>query len=367
MNYYTLFIRPILFRIDPELVHDLAVSTGRTLGKSMLMRRVLKDFFSFQHKSLEQNILGIHFKNPIGLAAGFDKDAQLMNILPSIGLGFEEIGSITALPCKGNPKPRLWRLPKRKSIVVYYGLKNQGAKAIRKKLHKKRFFFPIGISIAKTNCKETVDTKAGVEDYYISLQLLKDYGQYFTINISCPNAFGGQPFTDHNKLDLLLKRLDEIKVNKPIFLKLSPDLSKKELNNIINICDKHSVQGLIISNLTKDRSNLIKKELDSIGQGGISGKLAKEKSKGLISYVYKKTKGRYILIAVGGISSAQEAYQAIKDGASLVQLITGMIYEGPQLIGEMNKGLVKMLKKDGYSNISEAVGTNHAKTFQNSL
>jgi len=357
--FYKKIIRPILFTIDPERVHDWAILAGRILGYSETTKYITKLFLNYENKILRQKIHGIKFKNPVGLAAGFDKDVNLMPLMPCIGFGYEEIGSITAQPCKGNPKPRLWRLPKQKSIVVYYGLKNPGAQEVAKKLYGKKFKLPIGISIAKTNCKETADTKAGIDDYYQTFKLLESFASYFTINVSCPNAYGGLPFTDSKLLNKLLDRLDEIETDKPVFLKLTPDLEEKEIDQVIKVAKKHNIQGFVISNLTKQRNVIPKEDLDKVGEGGLSGKPVKKKANDMISYVYKKTKGKYLIIGVGGIFSAEDAYEMIKNGASLVQLITGMIYEGPFLIKKINKGLVKLLEKDNFNNISEAVGVNH--------
>ncbi len=360
---YKKILRPIFFKFDPEFVHDLVTEVGALLGKIPILREMLDFWFNYQHPMLVQDIKGVRFNNPVGLAAGFDKDARLMNILPHVGFGHEEIGSVTAKPCKGNKKPRMWRLPKFKSIVVYYGLKNPGCQAVAKKLYGKKFNLTLGISIAKTNCKETADLNIGIEDYYKSFRLLEPFGDYFTINISCPNAFGGLPFTDKISFNKLLTRLEHVNTNKPIFIKMSPDLTDKELDDIIEVCDNHRVHGFIISNLSKKRNDLgiPEKEFSKVGPGGLSGGLVRKKSMDMISKVYTKTQGRYIIQGVGGIFSAKDAYEMIKSGASLVQLITGMIYEGPGLIEEINRGLVKLLKKDGYNSISEAVGAYHKK------
>ena len=189
-----------------------------------------------------------------------------------------------------------------------------------------------------------------------SLKKFQNVGNYFTINISCPNAFGGQPFNEKSKLDLLLNEIDKIETKKPIFLKISGDLSFKEIDDIVSVSNKHKVNGFILINLTKKRDNKKILDKDIPEKGGISGKVEEDLSNKIIEYVYKKTKGRYVIIGVGGIFSAEDAYIKIKLGASLVQLITGMVYEGPQLISEINYGLVKLLKKDGFKNISEAVG-----------
>jgi dihydroorotate dehydrogenase len=346
----------IFFMIDPEKVHDTMLLFGRILGSNPLTRGMTSLFFNYSNKKLEQNILGIEFPNPIGLGAGFDKDAQITSILPDVGFGFAEVGSITGEPCEGNPRPRLWRLKKSRSIVIYYGLKNDGCEKISARLANKRFRIPIGISVAKTNCKETVDVDAGIKDYVKAYKSFADIGSYTTINISCPNAFGGEPFTDPAKLEKLLKETDRIKTKKPVFLKISPDLDKKEIDKIIEVSSKHRVDGFICSNLTKKRDSpkIIDEKVPD--KGGISGKVLDELADELIYYVYKKTKGKKIIIASGGVFDAEDAYRKIKLGASLVQVITGMIFEGPQTISQINQGLVKLLEKDGFKNISEAVG-----------
>jgi len=305
-----------------------------------------------------QTIGGIRFSNPIGLAAGFDKNAQLTRILPCVGFGFEEVGSITGEPCVGNPKPRLWRLPKSQGLVVYYGLKNDGCEAIAKRLRNEHFKFPVGVSVAKTNNSQTVDVQAGIADYEKAFRAFLDIGDYFTVNISCPNAFGGEPFSSPEKLDALLACLDTIETPKPIFLKMPADISTYELDALVAVADRHRVHGFVLTNLTKkrDRPEIVQDEIKGLDKGGVSGKPVYDASNKMISHLYKAVGKRYVIIGCGGIFSAADAYEKIRCGASLVQLITGMIFEGPQLIGEINCGLVRLLKRDGFSNISEAIG-----------
>ena len=354
--------------MDPEKIHDRMTAVGKLLGKYSLTQKMANLFWGYSNQILEQNILGINFKNPVGLSAGFDKNAELTEIIPSIGFSFMEVGSITGEICFGNPKPRLWRLKKSQSLAVYYGLKNDGCEAISKRLSKKldstKFAIPIGINIAKTNCKETVDTGKAIEDYFKAYKAFANIGDYFTINISCPNAFGGQPFTDGLKLNALLQKIMSVPKNKPIFLKMSPDLSKKEIDEIIEVSTKWKIDGFICTNLTKNRNNknIIDENVPELG--GLSGKVVDNMSDELIRYIYKKTNGpstpqrinKFIIIGVGGVFTAEDAYRKIKAGASLVELITGMIFEGPQVISEINIGLVKLLKADGYKNVSEAIG-----------
>lgn len=353
---YQTLVKRIFFQIDPEIIHDRIIGVGKFLGTNTVTRSFSAAAFFYSNNNLEQTILGVRFPNPTGLAAGFDKDAVLTDILPSVGFGHVEVGSITGEPCSGNPSPRLWRLKKSKGLVVYYGLKNEGCEKISKRLKKKKFTIPIGTSIAKTNNKKTVELNAGIEDYVKAYKEFTDIGSYFTINISCPNTFGGEPFTDAGKLDKLLSETDKIKTKKPMFLKISPDLTRREIDKIIEVSNQHKVDGFVCANLTKNRKN--KKIIDkSIPEkGGISGKVVEDLSNELISYIYQKTKGKYIIIGCGGVFSAEDAYKKIKLGASLIQLITGMVFEGPQLISEINRGLVALLKNDGFNNISQAVG-----------
>ncbi len=354
--FYIYILKPIYFYFDPEKTHDAMVRTGSFLGRYSTTRSLISFLFSFSHPTLEQNILNIHFPNPIGLAAGFDKDALLTEIIPAVGFGFTEVGSITGESCDGNMKPRLWRLKNSQALMVYYGLKNEGCEKIALRLKGMNFKVPVGTNIAKTNSKITVETEAGINDYVKAFRQFVDIGQYFAINISCPNAFGGEPFSNIEKLDRLLSMIDTIKTIKPIFLKLSPDLNEEQIEAILKVCEKHRVHGFICSNLTKNKNNLKIKDAITSFQGGISGKVVDDLSLNQIRLIYQKTKGKYIIIGCGGIFSALDAYKKIKAGASLVQIITGMIFEGPELINEINRGLVLLLKRDGFHNIKDAIG-----------
>jgi dihydroorotate dehydrogenase len=360
---YVHILKPVFFLLDPEFTHDLMTRVGEMLGSNLVTRKIDGFVFNYADPMLEQTIFGINFKNPVGLAAGFDKDARLTKILPSVGFGFEEIGSVTGEPCEGNPRPRLWRLPKSRSLIVYYGLKNDGAEKISKRLFQTKFDFPVGISIAKTNSEHTVETEAGVADYLKAYKAFQDIGDYYTINISCPNAFGGQPFSDPSRLEVLLKAIYALPKTKPVFIKMPPDISHEQIDRIIELSEKYDIDGFVCVNLTKDRDLLLIKEkiLDELptDKGGLSGKVVESFSDRMIEYVYKKAGKKFVIIGCGGIFSAEDAYGKICAGASMVQLITGMIYEGPQLIGDINRGLVELLKRDGFKNVGEAVGANN--------
>ncbi|HAZ28694.1 MAG TPA: quinone-dependent dihydroorotate dehydrogenase [Candidatus Magasanikbacteria bacterium] len=354
--FYRHILKKVFFLFDPETVHDRMIRFGVFLGSHPSARRLVRRCLLYQHPMLEQTISNIHFKNPIGLAAGFDKNAELTGILPSLGFGFAEVGSITGEPCVGNLKPRLWRLKKDRAILVHYGLKNDGAVAIADRLREKKFSIPLGISVAKTNCEKTVETQAGIDDYTKAYRLFVNIGAYTTVNISCPNAFGGQPFTDPQKLDALLDSLDAVPSQKPVFLKLSPDLSSAEIDAILRVCHSHRVLGFICTNLTKKRLPKHKADPYLPLVGGMSGKVVEQSSDNLLKTLYQKTKGQYILIGCGGVFTAEDAYKKIRLGASLVQMVTGMIFQGPQVIGEINRGLVRCMKRDGFSSLADAVG-----------
>ncbi len=353
---YKYILKPIFFINDPEKVHDFMVRIGVFLGRYSIFRFLTSLSFNYKSSVLSQNILGINFENPIGLAAGFDKDAVLTEIMPYVGFGFVEVGSITGNYCEGNPKPRLWRLPKSEALVVYYGLKNKGSEYISNFLRNKKFVIPVGTSIAMTNCKENLDLTNAVQDYKKAFIAFVDIGHYFTINISCPNAEGGQPFSVPENLEKLLFEIDQINTKKPIFLKLSPDMSLDDLNRILDIADQHKIDGIISTNLTKKRDNpkIVEDILPPVG--GMSGKIVQDKSDDFISYIYRRYPKRFVLIGCGGVFSAEDAYKKIRMGASLVQMITGLIYEGPQNVGQINKDLSYLLKRDRFRNISDAVG-----------
>lgn len=360
---YKNILKPIFFRQDPEDVHDRMTKTGKTLGCYAWGKWITKQLFSYQHPSLKQTVDGVAYENPIGLAAGFDKDAELTQILPSVGFGFEEVGSVTGEYCEGNPRPRLWRLPQSESLLVYYGLKNNGALTTHENLSEKTFAFPVGISIAKTNCKETVDVDAGIADYKKAFDTFASspIGEYITINISCPNTFGGEPFTDPAKLDRLLASLATVPCSKPIYIKLPAELPMTQIDEIVAVADKYSIAGFICTNLAKKRD--AKKIFDARVPevGGMSGKVVQDLSDGLIAHLHKNVGDRYTIIGCGGVFTAEDAYRKIQLGASLIQMITGMIYGGPQTIGQINHGLVKLLRRDGYTTIADAVGKENKK------
>lgn len=358
---YRNLAKPVFFAQDPELVHDRMTAVGERLGRFGLTRRLTEWTFAYRHPMLEQEVLDLKFTNPVGLAAGFDKNAVMIPIMGAVGFGFTEVGSITGEPCAGNPKPRLWRLPKSQSLGVYYGLVNDGAAAIADRLRGQQWPLVVGTSVAKTNNPDTCELDAGVADYAKAFRAFAEIGDYYTVNISCPNAFGGEPFADPERLEALLTELDRIETSKPVFLKLSVDLEEAELRELLAVTDQHRVHGFVLSNLSKrrDRPGFVPEELAKVPTGGLSGRPVFEPSNRQLATMYRLAGERYRLIGVGGVFTAEHAYAKIRQGASLVQLITGMIYGGPQTIGEINRGLVRLLRRDGFGSVAEAVGADH--------
>lgn len=354
--FYLYLLKPILFRQDPEKVHDRFTKVGARLGRTWIGRRLTGLCFGYANPSLEQEIKGIRFKNPIGLAAGFDKNAKLVDIMPAVGFGWMEIGSITARPCLGNQTPRLHRLPKSQALVVNYGLMNDGVDRIAKKLEKQAFQFPVGTSLAPTNDAQTADYRAAIQDYLDSYQKLKSIGAYTTLNLSCPNTCNDQPFANPKHLQELLVEIGKIPSQKPLFLKLSPDFSIGQLDDLLSVAAKHGVDGVICTNLTKDRKNDLILDQNLPAQGGISGKVLNQKSDAIIAHVAKAWGKQFVIVGCGGVFTAEDAYRKIRLGASLIQLVTGLIYQGPQSISQINLGLVRLLKRDGFSSVDQAVG-----------
>ena len=352
---YKSLLKPVFFLNDPEVVHDRMIKLGSKLGSSPFGRSALKAMFGYSNPILRQKIAGIDFVNPVGLAAGFDKNADLIETIPSVGFGFIEVGSITGLPCAGNPKPRLWRLKKSKGLVVYYGLKNDGCEMLSAKIKKIKNTIPLGTSVAMTNCQANEDIKTAIDDFAKAFRAFAEIGDYMTVNVSCPNAHGGQPFMEPNNLDYLFDILDSISTKKPVFVKVSPDMTSIQVDDFLDVLKKHRVHGIIAGNLTKKRDN--PKIIDNLPKvGGVSGKPVQELSDALIEHIYRREGKRFIIVGCGGIFDADDAYRKIRKGASLLQMITGMIFEGPQVISEINKGLAELITKEGYKNISEAIG-----------
>ena len=336
--------RFFLFFFNAEFIHHLifklikfaAIVPGATWFWSFL--------FKVSNARLEREVFGLKFKNPVGLAAGFDKDAKLFDELASFGFGFIEIGTVTPLPQDGNDKPRLFRLKKDDALINRMGFNNQGLETVVSRLRRKKSDVIIGGNIGKN--KLTSNSQA-VNDYKICFEKLFPFVDYFAVNVSSPNTPGLRDLQDKEPLKLLLYKLQELNtlkaVRKPILLKIAPDLTNNQLDDIISIVADTRIDGIIATNTTIDRDNLQTnhKQLNAIGNGGLSGKPLKSRSTEVIRYLFEKSNNSFPIIGVGGIHSAEDAIEKLNAGATLVQLYTGFVYEGPNLIKKINKHILK--------------------------
>jgi len=362
---YRNIIKPIFFMFNPEHIHNFMVNMGQLMGMIAPLKKLLGFFLRSHHPILSQDIAGIHFSKPIGLSAGFDYEAKLTQILPCIDFGFETVGTITNHPYEGNPKPMLGRLPKSKSLMVNKGFKNLGSRDTVWKLRNLHFEIPLGISIGRTNGIKNMTQKQSVEDVVQAFKKFENsdvINSYYELNISCPNLFGDISFYPPKNLQELLNAIGKLNVRKPVFVKMPIEKTDRETLEMLEIISKYKfIKGVIFGNLQKNRKDrsLDPQEVKKWKVGNFSGKPCEKRSNEFIKLAYGKYKKRFIIIGCGGVFSGSDAYRKIRLGASLVQLITGMIYQGPALIAQINFELAEKLKQDGYKHISEAIGADN--------
>ena len=342
-------LKPFIFKIDPEMAHDFAI-------KSLKYNFLPEDLFKVENEEiLKTKIFNNVIKNPIGLAAGFDKSAEVYNSLFRFGFGFIEVGTVTPKEQFGNPKPRVFRLENDKALINRLGFNNDGVEIVSKRLQRNSPSGCLGVNIGPNK-----DSKNRVEDYLNCIKVIHNLTNYITINISSPNTPGLRDFHDQNILKDLLKDITEFmyknKINKPLALKVSPDINDKDISNIIELMKKFNINGVIVSNTTdKNRENLSEEKKNELG--GLSGEPLNEISNILIKKFYRELKGAITIIGVGGVHSGYTAYEKLKSGANLIQLYTGMVYEGPGVVKKIKTELIDILKKEKIKNIGEIVGT----------
>lgn len=340
---YKLLIRPLFFLFDPEVIHHFTFSVIRFLSKIPGFPWLMRRFYQIEDKRLERNLFGLTFKNPIGLAAGFDKNAVLYNELGNFGFGFIEIGTVTPIAQAGNPKKRLFRLRSDQGIINRMGFNNEGLEAAIEQLKKNQGKLIIGGNIGKNTSTAPEDY---TKDYLQCFNSLHPYVDYFVLNVSCPNVRSHAKLNDKEYLEELItsvqKSNKEFDTQKPILLKIAPDLNRIQLDEIVELVAATNIDGVIASNTSVSRSGLrtSKERLDLIGSGGLSGQPIKDKSTKVIKYLADKSNKSFPIIGVGGIHSANDAIEKIQAGADLVQIYTGFIYEGPKLIKNINKALL---------------------------
>ncbi|WP_445665786.1 quinone-dependent dihydroorotate dehydrogenase [Fodinibius sp. AD559] len=355
---YNSLVKSLLFKLDAEQAHSTIHRFAETASDSSALKALAKSLYNYQSAKLSQQIWGLTFRNPIGLAAGFDKNGQIPEIMEALGFGFVEVGSITANPNTGNPKPRAFRLPKDRAIINRMGLNNDGAQTVVKRLKNKKLSIPLGINIAKTHDPKIMGD-AAIQDYVQSFTEAKKVADYITVNISCPNTAKGKTFEDPSALDELLSALkirDDARVV-PTTVKFSSDLTKDQLLQLLEICENHRIHGYVACNTSSSRNGLQTNdaELDDIGQGGLSGKPIANKSVQIVEWISEATKGQKPIIGVGGINNFNTALKMLLAGADLLQMYTGLIYEGPGLVKSINRQLLHELEELNIKSIHQLV------------
>jgi len=352
MSFYEKILRPLAFKMDAEAAHERACAILKFLDVFPGAYGALESVYSFQDESLYTEVAGLKFPNPIGLAAGFDKDARLASVLPAFGFGSIEVGTVTLLPQPGNPKPRLFRFPESNAIINRMGFNSAGADEAARLLRSlSRRPIPVGINIGLNKDAPKDDAP---EHYAKTFVKLYPYGDYFTVNVSSPNTEGLRRLQEKLRLERILRRLAEFNGDKkPIFVKLSPDLNSEELENLLPMLEENA-GGVICTNTTLSRPD-VGDEAARI-RGGLSGAPLETLSTEMIRRVYRLTNGRLPIIGAGGVFSAQDAYRKIRAGASLIQIYTGFVYRGPVLPSEINLGLKRLLREHGLTAVRDAVG-----------
>jgi dihydroorotate dehydrogenase len=340
---YKLLIRPIFFLVDPEKIHHFAFRSIKGILSLPGMPWLWRKMYVIEDTRLEREVFGIKFPNPVGLAAGFDKDGKLFDELANCGFGFIEVGTVTPKPQEGNPKPRLFRLPEDKGLINRMGFNNEGVELLVKRLKGRNSSIIIGGNIGKN--KNTPNEQA-VDDYVRCFNQLFDVVDYFVVNVSSPNTPNLRELQDKGPLLELLNTLQRENLSKPkkkpILLKIAPDLTESQLLDIIEIVNSSGIDGVIATNTTISRDGLAtsKQKVDDIGAGGLSGIPVRYRSTEVIRFLAEKSKKSFAIIGVGGVFSAKDAIDKLNAGADLVQVYTGFVYEGPGMVRKINKGLL---------------------------
>jgi dihydroorotate dehydrogenase len=370
LDLYQLALRPLLFDVlksDPELVHrrslDFLGGVDRgTMPLAGLLKASWRQWFCLEDQRLRQNLWGLDFANPIGLAAGFDKDGVAAGIWPALGFGFAELGTVTCHGQTGNPTPRLFRLPADRAALNRMGFNNLGSEVMAANLRARRLAgSPVGINLGKSKVTP-IEEAAG--DYLGSFQRLQDYGDYFVVNVSSPNTPGLRDLQAVEFLTEILRALQAANTShKPILVKIAPDLAWEDIAKIVGTAQDCNLAGIIATNTTISRAGLKTQRLGATGglvaeeAGGISGAPVRDRSTEVIRFIYQESGGRLPIVGVGGVFSAADAWDKITAGASLVQLYTGWTYEGPWLVSRILSGLLERLEKSGMRNLGEAIAS----------
>lgn len=359
---YKYLFKPVLFLLNPDFIHKYIVATGRVVQQIGAVRWLLRKLWRYDSSRLTQRSLGLEFTNPVGLSAGFDKNIELQPLMESVGFGFITGGSITLKPRVGNQHPWFYRLPHSRSVVVNAGMPNRGVKVIAKNVVKNIRSVKdnkLVISIAAVPRSRSHSLESAIDDVKSTMLYIirHNLATAIEINISCPNV-GTVPFSEPEALHDLLQGVDTIKRKVPVIIKMPLLSTTAELDALLCVIVRHNIQAVTIANLIKDRSAVtLNDELPETVRGGLSGQPTRQLSLQQIRYVYEHYGDHLVIIGVGGIFTAEDAYEKIQAGASLVAMVTGLFYEGPQVVGKINRGIERLLMADGFESIAEAVGS----------
>ena len=354
---YKNVVKSYVFNQSPDEAHEQMIRFCRTSQKIGPLMWLLQQMLDYTDPILETRVMGVDFSNPFGLSAGLDKNADLPLVLEKAGFGFETVGSTTARPCAGNPRPWFHRLPEYASMMVHVGLANDGSDQVIRRVnqaYKRSQTMRLSVSLARTNDDHSGDIEEGIEDYSQSLTRAAGHSHMIEINISCPNTRVGEPFTQADNLDKLFARLDQIPHPQPLLVKMPQDKTWPQFKDLLDVLAEHKVDGVTIANLRKDRTGL---DIPQDWAGNLSGLPAQKISNALIARTYQSYSDRFVIAGVGGVFTPQQAYDKIRLGASLVMFISSLMYRGPQNITTLKRGLADLLRRDGYTSVEEAVGS----------
>jgi len=366
MSIYQHLIRPILFRCDPESVHERAMDIGERFGASVAGRNLLKGLFAFADERLATQVGGLRFANPLGMAAGFDKNGRVIQALAAMGFGFVEVGSVSAHASQGNARPRLFRLPLDEAVVVYYGVPNDGATVVADRVAGRPINAPLGINLVETNTGLPIEPQAVVAEFVEAVKPFIGRVDYIALNLNCPNTTGGvSPFDSDGHLHDLLREYAGIDGLPPVFLKFTAHIDPVRMDRMLEAVDPFAFVKGFVFNLPPGKDYPLKSpaaEVDPL-PGTLCGRPVREMIDEALRFWYGRIdRSRHKIIGVGGVSSAEDAYRKIRLGASLVQLYSALVFRGPGIVREVNMGLAQLLDRDGFGHVAEAVGVdNQAK------
>jgi dihydroorotate dehydrogenase len=368
MTIYTHLLRPLMFRLDAETAHHLTVEACRIAGAIPGLTSLTRTCLEKPYRLLECDIAGLHFPNPLGLAAGWDKSGRALRMIDALGFGFAEIGSISARPSVGNPRPRLFRLPQDRGLIVNYGLPNDGADVVARRLAAHRSRHPLGVNIVKTNDgpgAPTCSDEQIIEDYVYSVSKLQPYANYLMLNLSCPNATGGHDFfAQPGNIAKLLGQISRLGISLPVFLKVAPCSDPAEHQRLLMECEAFKFVRGFCFNLPpgKPETLTLSTPRESLNDkpGAVAGKPVESLSNRCIAGLYTQMdKSRYVIVGAGGVFTTEDAYLKLRLGASLVQVYTGFVYNGPSFVKQICSGLVELMKRDGFESLSQVIGSSH--------